>query len=248
MHKIEIPEDIKNFVKGLQEQVKDNFTVYLAGGMLRDLYTDKTPKDVDVFFVPKEDVSNKELNVSNLPAKSYIQYNKLTTDIKNNSDMEERGVYQVIGLSNKTLSTPEIQFIVYEKPMTMVEVAEDFDINICGAVWCPLVDTLHLSEDFISGHDNKCIILRKDVGKKRAYDRVIRMMDKFPEYEVESMPPLPEEYKKKEEAKKKKKRVRSLDFGDSSVGISTPISLSPEIKKEILSASSGGSFVGDSDE
>tara|TARA_R110000850_G_C9927482_1_gene461881 strand:+ start:655 stop:1302 length:648 start_codon:yes stop_codon:yes gene_type:complete len=181
-----IAGDIKELLKGIQEEVIGKFTVYLGGGLLRDGYCGKTPKDVDIVFIPH--LGNEGIEVSYLPKKFYCNYNKRVSEMSNTSDMQARGVTQVVGLFNSRLSTPEVQFIVYEKHLTMEELAADFDINICQVVWSPLEDVFYATDAFIKGHKRKIIECLHDYDKVRTYDRYCRMEAKFSDYQVVGKP------------------------------------------------------------
>lgn len=193
LNRIKIPEDIISFVEDIQDRVGDKFTVYIGGGMNRDLFCGKTPKDVDIFFVPINGCEDEE--VSYIPAGCYVQYNKRTSELNSTGDMKERGVNQVIGLSNKRLSTTSLQFIVYKSSMTMKELAEDFDITICRAVYCVSTKTYYETLEFYNAHDSKTIVCDKTYDSTRMYERYIRMISKFPDYKVFGMPETPEKYK-----------------------------------------------------
>lgn len=200
MNNITIPEDIKGFTLDIQERVSECFDVYLGGGLLRDLYCDLQPKDVDVFFVPKQE-NIKE--VTYIPPKCYVNYNKLTLGIKNSGDLRGRGVYQVVGMFNRSLSIPEVQFIVYNKFLSEKELARDFDLGICQIVWSAREDTIYMAEGFIEDHTHKVIRCLHDYDLERTYRRFERMLHKFPDYTPIGMPEmevLPEQEQKERKA------------------------------------------------
>ena len=181
-----IAEDIKALLKGIQEEVKDKFTVYLGGGLVRDGYCGKTPKDTDIIFIPH--LGNEGIEVSYIPEKFYCNYNKRVSEMSNTSDMQARGVTQVVGLFNSKLSTPEVQFIVYSKHLTMEELAADFDMGLCQVVWSPLEDVFYATDRFIQDHKRKIIECLHDYDKVRTYDRYCRMEAKYTDYKVVGKP------------------------------------------------------------
>ncbi len=180
-----LPEDIRVFVENIQERVEKEFDVYIGGGYLRDKLNDKPVKDLDLFFVPKEGFEGRE--VSYTPAKTYTMYNKRVNDLLSNSDMKERGVQQVIGLFCSSLSTVDVQFIVYQKNMTIEELAEDYDFNVNQVVWSPTNPVynqgLYFTKAYWDGHKDFTLECLKEYGEERMYVRWQRMKSKFPDYE-----------------------------------------------------------------
>ncbi len=173
-----IAGDVKNFILDIHDRVKNRFDVYIGGGYLRDLDNDLIPKDLDVFFIPKMEDSGEQ---GYIPSRCYVNYNKRVTDMTNTSDMEERGVSQVIGLFNGKLSTPEIQFIVYSSFLTQEELARDFDMNINQINWSP-VQGLYLTDEYTDAHTCEYIECLHKYDELRTFRRFERMEAKFPEY------------------------------------------------------------------
>ena len=186
MIKAYIAGDIKELLKGIQEEVKDRFTVYIGGGAVRDGYCNKTPKDIDIVFIPHK--SNEGGEVSYLPERFYCNYNKRISELNDTSDMRARGVSQVVGLFNGKLSTPEVQFIVYEKHLTTGELAQDFDMGINQVVWSPIDESFYATQAFLGAHENKIIECLHDYDPLRMYDRYCRMEAKFSDYKVVGKP------------------------------------------------------------
>ncbi len=125
---IMLEDDVRDFVKLVAEK-SVGYHIYLGGGMLRDLYTCNVPKDVDIFVIPVEGfIGQRDLYV---PPRGFNNYTKLASEI---SDMQDRGVAKVRGDWYPKMSTPDVQFIIYEKHLTIQELAEDFDMNICQIV------------------------------------------------------------------------------------------------------------------
>lgn len=184
MFDIKIAEDVKDLLKDLSKQLNGEFDVYLGGGYLRDSYCGLTPKDVDVFLVP---VDNTPKRVSYTPAGYYINYRKIVGD--NNPELQHRHLHELVGLFNGKLSTPEVQFIVYDHYMDAYEVAEDLDMNINQVVWCPLKDILYSTQAFIKGHEDNVIECLGNDNDVRKYHRYERMSVKFPLYSTKGMPP-----------------------------------------------------------
>ena len=185
MIKVKIEEDVKALLKDIQSRVEGQFNVYLGGGALRDSYCDKPIKDLDIFFIPCNSVSKE---VGYIPAKWYVNYNKKLSDLTNTSDMASRGVCQVVGLFNGSMSTKEAQFIVYDKHLTIDELAEDFDMNICQIVWCARTGDICATEEFLEGHEEEYIECTQDYDISRTFDRYTRMEAKFPDYDVYDKP------------------------------------------------------------
>jgi hypothetical protein len=187
MININIPEDIKEFVKDISLRVSEEFDVYIGGGFLRDNCKALHPKDLDLFFIPKV-IAKTPAQVGYIPAKCYVNYNKNVANMSHTEDMDARGVSQVVGLFSPKLSTSEVQFIVYKKPMTMEDLAKDFDMNINQIVWCPTLGKVYASPSFTTGHDRRFILCMHEYNKVRMYDRYNRMELKFPDYEVIGKP------------------------------------------------------------
>lgn len=183
--KLEIAEDVKLLLQDIQQRLDGEFDVFIAGGYLRDLYCNKPIKDLDIFFVPCDD---KTKDVSYIPAKFYINYNKRLSNLTNTSDMASRGVSQVIGLFNSKLSTPEVQFIVYGKHLTMQEVAKDMDMGINQIVYYHVREGVYATEAFIKGHEDKVIECLHEYDVVRTYDRYCRMEAKFSDYRAVGKP------------------------------------------------------------
>ena len=180
-----IPQDIKDFIIDIQEQVKGQFAVYLAGGFLRDLDNGLTPKDVDIFFTPCNDTKQ---DLGYIPARCYVNYNKKVSSFTHTDDMEQRGVSQVVGLFNSKLSTTEIQFIVYDKCLTMEAIAEDLDMGINQIIWSPILDRVIPTEGYLNDHSNKTITCLHDYAEVRTFRRFERMLEKFQDYTPINMP------------------------------------------------------------
>ena len=182
---IAIPEETKEFIRDIQNNLKGIFEVYLGGGTLRDLYCNKEIKDTDIFFIPCDGVAK---NISYIPAKCYINYNKSTADLTDTSDMKERGVRQVVGLFNSKLTPCDIQFIVYDKKLTALDLAEDLDMGINQIVWSATEDKITYSPNFIDGHSDRVIECLHNYDEVRQYHRYQRMLNKFPDYTTVGMP------------------------------------------------------------
>jgi hypothetical protein len=179
-----LEEDVWWFVRTVAEN-SEGYDIYLGGGMLRDLYTGNTPKDVDIFAIPKfEYEGQRELYV---PPRGYNNYIKHARDI---SDMQDRGVEKVRGDWYSKMSTPDVQFIIYEKHLTQEELAEDFDMNICQIVMNGLTGSTYATNAFLQGHEGMVIECLHDYDRIRTYKRYVRMEAKFYNYGVEGKPEL----------------------------------------------------------
>lgn len=193
-----IPQDVLNFLADVVVKTK-GYDVYLGGGYLRDLYYNqvnhlgnfrkfylgksindqpKAPKDLDIFFTPKNDgwkVVERELPV--IP-KTYINYDIDAQDIPN----VRENVKHVRGLFMKNLSTRDIQFIVYDKSMTMKSLAEDMDISINQIMYHPETELSYMTDAFTNSHEDKTIELLHEFETSRMIARLRRMQAKFPDY------------------------------------------------------------------
>jgi len=196
-----LPNDIKKFVEEVSSKTK-GYEVYLGGGLLRDLYFNHLngfgskdcwlhyfmgegidnqpmkPKDIDLFFIPINDYYEKQLPI--LP-KMYINYDVPAKDIPN----VRENVEHVRGLFMKDLSVRDIQFIVYDKPLSIVELAEDMDCNLNQVMYHPLSGCQYTSKEFIISHKDKVIKMLHEFEPERMFSRIQRMMKKFPNYTVE---------------------------------------------------------------
>lgn len=190
---VRVEWDVRQFLLKVVDACPD-FDIYLGGGYLRDSYcsmkkgTYFEPKDVDIFFIPKDGVE-KEVPVAAAES-TFVKYHKAAADI---SDMEERGVSSLTGLSVHYLSTKEVQFIVYKQHMTQEQLVLDMDMNINGIMWKP-VDfggKALVSDAFISGHEEREIKCLHVYDETRMYYRYERMKELFPTYKVTGQPEEP---------------------------------------------------------
>ena len=179
--KVEIAEDVLKFLKEVNDS-STGYDIYLGGGYLRDKYVGKTPKDVDVFVIPNGE--EKDLHI---PPRGYNNYIKDASSI---SDMQERGVKKVRGDWYSKMSTPDVQFIIYQDPMTIKELAEDMDINLCQVMYSAQSGEVLATEAFITGHFCKIIECLHDYDTVRTYKRYVRMEDKFYDYHSVGKPEL----------------------------------------------------------
>ena len=216
-----ILRDVLNFLDDVVTKTK-GYDVYLGGGYLRDLYYNKingfgdfrnyyvgeginnqpmVPKDLDVFFIPKINEDIQELPAL---AKTYINYDVMAEDIPN----VRENVKRVRGLFMKTLSTRDVQFIVYDKSMSMRSLAEDMDCNLNQVMYSPESELGYMTDDFTNSHEDKTIELLHEFETSRMIARLKRMEKKFPDYTLVHKIPQKEIdfYESKEEMEKRIKR------------------------------------------
>jgi len=182
--------DVKEFIEEVARKTK-GYDVYLGGGYFRDLYYNYSnyekgwsgfltaylePKDIDLFFIPNDE-EQKELPV--LP-KTYINYDIPAEDIPN----VRENVKHVRGLFVKYLSTRDVQFIVYDKPMTMKQLAEDMDVGLNQCMYHIKSSLSYMTDAFTIAHQDKIIEMMHDFEPERMYNRLVRMKNKFPDYEL----------------------------------------------------------------
>ena len=213
-----IPQDVQDFLVEVVAKTK-GYGVYLGGGYLRDIYFNElndvnprlyyprshiqpmTPKDLDIFFIPKPNEDVQELPI--VP-KTYINYDIDAQDIPN----VRENVKHVRGLFMKTLSTRDIQFIVYDKGMSMRELAEDMDISVNQVMYQPETQLSYMTDAFTNSHEDKTIELLHEFETSRMIARLKRMEKKFPDYTL--VHNIPQEefdlYESKAEAEKRMKR------------------------------------------
>lgn len=199
-----IPLDILQFLENVEDRTK-GYDVYLGGGFLRDLYWNKltgfgdwrnyytgegidhqpmVPKDLDIFFIPKVNSKIHELPV--IP-KTYINYDIPAEDIPN----VRENVKHVRGLFMKTLSVRDIQFIVYDKAMSMQGLAEDMDCSINQCMYQPSTGFSYVTNAFTNSHEDKVIEMMHEFEGERMFNRLNRMQAKFPDYKLKHN--IPEE-------------------------------------------------------
>ena len=218
-----IPQDVLNFLDDVVTKTK-GYHVYLGGGYLRDLYYNKindfgdfryfqlgrgvddqpkVPKDLDLFFIPKNEGYPVERELPVLP-KTYINYDIDAQDISN----VRENVKHVRGLFMKTLSTRDIQFIVYDKSMSMKSLAEDMDTSINQAMYHPETQLSYMTDAFTNSHEDKTIEMLHEFETSRMISRLKRMEKKFPNYTlVHGIPKKDMDfYESKEEVEKRIKR------------------------------------------
>lgn len=180
---ISVPEDIKNLLKELSDHNPD-YNVFLVGGYLRDRFTDKPIKDVDIVFTPKQVYTTPAVNY--VPAGGYVNYRLQSREMS--LDLQSRGVTEVTGLFFGKLSTTDVQYIVYQNPLSLYQVCEDMDMNICQIAYCPIRDEVEFTESFWKGHQGKYIKCMIDYDEERTFYRYERMKIKFPDYQVYDQP------------------------------------------------------------
>lgn len=179
-------KDVLDFIREVNQKTK-GYDVYLGGGFIRDLYWNylnsfkpftltvkKEPKDIDLFFIP----NNKEHEYLPVLAQTYINYDIPAEDIPN----VRENVKHVRGLFAKFISTRDIQFIVYDKPMSMRELAEDMDCNINQCMYHVESGLSYYTDAFTNGHEDKVIEMCHEFETERMYSRLVRMQKKFPDY------------------------------------------------------------------
>lgn len=189
-----LPQEVKSFLEEITERTI-GYDVYLGGGYLRDMWWNennvqglqnsngcwygltqcKTPKDLDIFFIPQSGVQTKELPV--LP-KTYINYDIKAENIPNVRENVDR----VRGMFVPKLTTKDVQFIIYDKPLTMKQLAEDMDIDINQAMYCTTTLFSYCTNNFYNAHEDKIFTIRHKFDTERMYDRLKRMQNKFPDY------------------------------------------------------------------
>ena len=185
-----IPQEVLDFIKKLEDNTK-GYNIYLAGGYLRDLYVTAgkwednlvsmffEPKDIDLVFIPNGETAKQLPTVE----RSYVNYDKEASLIS--EDMAARGVSHLRGLFVPELNTSDVQFIVYDKQLTIKEVAEDMDLGINQVMYNLSQGWWH-TEYFENNHKNKIIKFYHEFDEARMVDRIVRMKRKFPEYFVDS--------------------------------------------------------------
>lgn len=186
MNMLKIKHDVKDFLKDVKDRTI-GYNVYLGGGYIRDVYyneinqlngtiDEKKPKDIDIFFVP---TNSARAEIPTIP-KTYINYDIMAIDIPNVRD----NVHRVRGLFNSKLSTKDIQFIIYDKFMTIEQLANDMDTDINQAMYDISNDSYYFTESFVRSHRDKVVTMIHNYEEERMYSRIKRMQAKFPDYKV----------------------------------------------------------------
>lgn len=186
-----IKKDVLDFIELVANKSR-GYDIYLGGGYLRDTYYQTVknkdiittkPKDIDLFFIPKQNE-----NVFELPTipHTYINYNIDARDIPN----VRENVKHVRGLFKSDLSTKDIQFIIYDKPMTMEFLAEDMDCNINQIMYSIKDQVGYATNNFYNGFEDDLILMLHTFDTERMFGRVQRMMKKFPTFTVEHNIPV----------------------------------------------------------
>jgi len=189
-----LPQQIKDLLEQVQNDSK-GYDVYVGGGSLRDLYVTVNqwgednysmsrifwePKDIDLFFVP----NGEDVRILPVVPKSYVNYDKKAEDIS--PDMVARGVSHLRGMLVSGLTpTHDVQFIVYDKQMSVEELCADMSENINQVMWSPESGWV-CTEAFVDGHLTRTILQTHTYDETRMIDRLVRMKRKFPEYDVVS--------------------------------------------------------------
>lgn len=186
MHKIdiEVPEGVLGLLRTIDKAVGAEFDVYLTGGFLRDSYGNAPIKDIDIMVIPKEAHENNTGEVMTRVVDAFIPdwfqpSQLLYADYL--EGMSERGVDGLIMGFSPNLGNFETQLIVYGKPMSIQEVAEDMDLNICQIAMG--VDGEVLATDaFVAGFQHQVITIMNGQSDSRERERVGRMMSKYPTF------------------------------------------------------------------
>jgi hypothetical protein len=187
---IKIPEDIVKLLNEVKSNVR-GYDVYLGGGLLRDQHCDLEFKDVDIFLVPNED---KRDLIPYTPRGFAISYTK---NCEAHEDMRERGVEALIGLYERKQDeygeerSLQVQYIIYEKYISIEDLASDMDMTLNQVMWEPVPqeeDQLefecHCTDDFLDAHKRGWIEFTHEYDEVRMYCRQKRMIEKFPSYTV----------------------------------------------------------------
>ena len=202
---MEVDIRIDNWVQELLVEIKQNikgYDVYLAGGYLRDQYCELPFKDLDVILTPNGGERSPTLYIPKGYGHSYTKY------CEGEDDMAKRGVAMLMGLYKRkhfklpdlgkfsvpvetVQDTVEVQYIVYDKPMTISDLAEDMDMNINQVMWEPVAtkpDTgmfmCNCTDEFVDGHDEGYLEFSHWYDNTRMYLRQKRMIEKFPSYSI----------------------------------------------------------------
>ena len=212
-HNIVIPDDVLEILQEIVSNTK-GYRVYLGGGFLRDLYVDRglQPKDIDVFFVPLPD--HPEYFIHDTPALADFKYRMDTTD---SISMYKRGVVRLIGFNTPSLSTKEMQYIIYGKFLTGMELAQDMDAGINQVMYDVLTKEFIFTSNFGLDHSLKVIQLLHKFEKHRMIERYDRMQAKFPDYVCIGKPTFEDIYD-------------DSDYGGGSNGLISGLSINPDIK------------------
>lgn len=196
---IPVPPKVAELLSKI-EAVCPQFFVVLGGGYLRDTYTGRTPKDLDIFLVPRfnPETHTEHLSSNGLtPEWQEVVYDNLKKANMIDSDAlmltGECPAEYVEGMANRGLlwifmgyskdCDMEAQVILYDHQMDAEALAHDFDFTINqvarltnGKVIC--------SDEFITDHANKRLVNTNKDDEQRCKDRLARMIAKFPDYEV----------------------------------------------------------------
>lgn len=180
---IEIKKDVLDLLEQVQHSAPE-FDVYLGGGYLRDNYVGGLePKDVDIFLIPKSGTPTDVPLITCMNMK--VVFHKATDAT---GDMASRGVAELFGLYHHTLSTTQVQFIVYNKFLHHSELMDDMDMGINQVMYSVSYDKTMASDAFILGHEFKHIKCLHNYDQRRMLSRYKRMEAKFPDYEVIGRP------------------------------------------------------------
>lgn len=184
---IVVADDVKEYVSSVASALEGLFDVYLVGGYLRDSYTGFCePKDVDIILIPQAG------GLTEVPLSAVVgTYPSYLHNVEAGSDMDKRGVHCLHGLRRNSLSTPDVQLIVYKQHLTQEEVMLDMDMNIVQVLWNPRTDESVCSEAFVKGHEDKVIECLHAYDEERMFFRYERMKNKLPEYRTVGEPEPP---------------------------------------------------------
>lgn len=114
---------VKELLENL-ERYNEDYKFYLGGGALRDMFiigNNVQIKDWDIFAIPENSIPSTIILPKGM---------KTIVDKTYNLDMAARGVEGIYEGSVPNLKEP-VNLISYNKELTLEELAEDFDFNVC---------------------------------------------------------------------------------------------------------------------
>lgn len=181
---IEVPTELYGVLTEIECAVSPKYTIYVAGGFLRDTHGNRPIKDLDIMVVPVDPSDTGYISeVSTLVDKvaSNIFYPENVIPSQYLEGMKSRGISGVLMGYCRGMSM-ESQLIVYGKHMTEEDVANDMDINICQIVLGEYGRAI-CTDAFLEGFQSKTIeVLNGKDNLPREQERLDRIGRKYPEF------------------------------------------------------------------
>ena len=174
------PNEVQAMMKKVETLFDGGYKLYIAGGYLRDIHNNLSPKDVDIMVVPQGYIYDPddfgEMIVS---LEDYTVEKTFIHQCQYMSDMLERGVGGLV-MGSMDCGT-DVQFIIYDNFMSQQEITDDMDMN-CNQITMDSDGQSMTSPEYTKCFEDKHIKILHSYSEARKVSRMKRMMAKFPDF------------------------------------------------------------------